>query len=316
MTQRLGQLEHRIEHRIADALRDAGARGWVHARPVHQGPAGEEGAVDEVAVRADEVVPMASVYKVILAVAWARMVDDGVVRPTDVLTVPPEGRTPGSTGLSALHDEVTLTQRDLVTSMLTVSDNAAADVLLDLVGAERVDAVVADAGMVATTIHGGVRDHQRLLLEETGAPGFPEALRLLSDRPGHDASAVYDPALSSTTTARDMTTFLAALWRDELASPQLSQFVRATMARQVWRHRLGSGFPHDDVEVAGKTGSLLALRHEVGVVTFPEEEPIAVAVLTHAINPAQHLPRVDAVIGEVGSLAVRSLRRVPTRPPA
>lgn len=299
-----------LEHRIADALREAGARGWLHARPVHL-TTGEPGhPPQEVSVGADHEVPMASLYKVILAVAWARCVDEGLLTPTDRLTVPGDCRTPGPTGLSALRDDVELSQRDLVTLMLTVSDNTAADVLLGLVGPERVRAVIADAGLQATTFHGGDRDLQRLVLEETGAPGFPEALRLLADRPGQDASAVYDPAMSSTTTPRDMTSLLSAVWRDELASGPMCTFVRKTMARQPWRHRLATGFPHDDVVVAGKTGSLLALRHEVGVVTFPGEEPIAVAVLTHAINPAQHLPRVDAVIGDVGSLAVRSLRRV------
>src|SRR5699024_1959436 len=150
-------------------------------------------------------------------------------------------------------------------------------------GPQRVRTVIADAGLRATTFHGGDRELQRLVLEETGAPGFPEALRLLADRPGQDASAVYDPALSSTTTPRDMTSLLSAVWRDELASAEMSAVVRETMARQPWRHRLAAGFPHDDVVVAGKTGSLLALRHEAGVVTFPGEEPIAVAVLTHAI---------------------------------
>jgi len=294
-----------LVHRLADALRDAGTRGWVHARPVHQ-----DGPDDEVALRPDELVPMASLYKVLLAVAWVRLVDTGAVDPAARLTVPADGRTPGPTGLAALHDEVTLSQRDLVTLMLTVSDNAAADVLLDLVTLERIRQVAADAGLTRTTVHGGTRHHQRLLLEETGAPGFPEALRLLSDRPGQHASAVYDPALSSTTTARDMTTLLSALWRDELASATSSGFVRAAMAQQAPRHRLQTGFPHDDVEVAGKTGSLLALRHEVGVVTFPGEEPVAVAVLTHALTPARHLPRVDTVIGTVGGMAVRSLRRL------
>lgn len=299
-----------LEHRITDALREAGARGWLHARPVQPGTDDLRDLPQEVSVGADREVPMASLYKVILAVAWARCVDQGMLEATGRLTVPADDRTPGPTGLSALRDMVELSQRDLVTLMLTVSDNTAAEVLLGLVGPQRVRQVITDAGLRATSFHGGDRDLQRLVLEETGAPGFPEALRLLAERPGQDASAVYDPALSSTTTARDMTTLLSALWRDKLASTRMSGFLRETMARQPWRHRLATGFPHDDVVVAGKTGSLLALRHEIGVVTFPGEEPVAVAVLTHAINPAQHLPRVDAVIGEVGGLAVRSLRRV------
>ena len=298
-----------VSRLISEALRGAGVRGWVHARPVGLVDDVDGRVVDEIAVDADDLVPMASTYKVLLAVAWARLVADGKIDPSEFVVVPAEGRTPGPTGLSVLRDGVTVSQRDLVALMLTLSDNAAADVLLDMVGLDRVRQVVHDAGLRSTTVFGGTSHHQRLLLEETGAPGFPEALRLLTERPGQQASAIYDPAFSSTTTARDMTTFLAALWRCELVPDPAGALVRDLMARQVWRHRLAAGFPHDDVEVAGKTGSLLALRHEVGVVTFPGEEPIAVAVLTHALNPAQHLPQVDGVIGTAGGLAVRTLRR-------
>lgn len=299
------------EQRIGDLLRDAGARGWVHAAPLRAAPTRPGLAVrHEVSYAADDLVPMASLYKVLLALAWARLVDAGDLDPRARHTVSAPDRTPGSTGLSSLEDEVVVSQRDLVTLMLTVSDNAAADVLLDLVGLPRLREVAADAGMTATTLHGGTRHHQRLLLEEVGAPGFPEALRLLRDRPGHGATAVYDPAMSSTTTARDMTRLLGALWREELVAPESGARIRRSMARQVFRHRLASGFPHDDVEIASRTGSLLALRHEVGVVTFPGEEPVVVAVLTQALNPAQHLPDVDRAIGEIGRVAVGPLRRV------
>ena len=298
------------EEQIADLLRDAGARGWVHAIPVVDAALERDTGRREVSHQADEPVPMASLYKVLLAVAWARLVDAGDLDPRAPQVVAASDRTPGPTGLSSLEDEVVVSQRDLVTLMLTVSDNAAADVLLHLVGLDRLRAVAADAGLEATTVHGGTGHHQRLLLEEVGAPGFPEALRLLGERPGQDATAVYDPALSSTTTARDMTRLLTGLWRDELTTPERGAWLRRAMARQAFRHRLASGFPHDDVEVASRTGSLLALRHEAGVVSFPGEEPIAVAVLTHALNPAQHLPDVDRVIGTIGRVAVTPLRRL------
>lgn len=300
-----------VESRIRDVLRSAGVRGWVHARSLAD-PLGEgtqAGSSEQVAVDPDVQVPMASLYKVLLAVAWARGVDTGRLPLDRRVTVPAGDRTPGPTGLSAMHDPVELSVRDLVVLSLTMSDNAASDVLLDLVGLDSLRRVAADAGMTRTTVHGGSRHHQRLLLEETGAAGFPEAVRLLRERPGHEPVAVYDPAMSSVSTARDMTTLLAALWADRLASRQTGGFVRETMARQAMRHRMGSGFPHDDVRVASKTGTLLALRHEVGVVTFPGEEPVAVAVLTHAARPAQLLPAADLAVGEAAALAVHGLRR-------
>jgi len=87
------------------------------------------------------------------------------------------------------------------------------------------------------------------------------------------------------------------------------EHVRSSMRLQAWRHRVGSGFPHDDVAVHGKTGTLGRLRHEAAVVEFPGEHPVAVAVLTKSARPEIHQPRVDATIGEIARVAVTALRR-------
>jgi beta-lactamase class A len=75
---------------------------------------------------------------------------------------------------------------------------------------------------------------------------------------------VYEAANASASTPREMTLLLRRLWVGELLSEEQTAFVRATMQRQVFLHRLASGFPHDEVRVAGKTGTFGALRHEVG----------------------------------------------------
>ncbi len=90
--------------------------------------------------------------------------------------------------------------------------------------------------------------------------------------------------------------------------------VREAMRRQVWRHRVASGFPHDDVVVAGKTGTLGRLRHEIAVVEIPGEVPVAVSVLTRSLRPESHQPRVDTAIGVIARTAVHPLRR--PAPPA
>lgn len=59
--------------------------------------------------------------------------------------------------------------------------------------------------------------------------------------------------------------------------------------------------------VAGKTGTLLNLRSEVGVVELPDERRYAVAVFTrsHRADPVD--PAADAVIGAAARLAVDHL---------
>jgi beta-lactamase class A len=59
---------------------DAGASGFLHVREI--------GMQDSVDVGADTPVAMASVIKVVIAVAFARAVTAGVVDPTERVTVP------------------------------------------------------------------------------------------------------------------------------------------------------------------------------------------------------------------------------------
>ncbi len=116
-----------------------------------------------------------------------------------------------------------------------------------------------------------------------------------------------DPRRTSASTPRDITTLLDAIWSDRAASPAACQTVRDIMARQIWPHRLSSGFP-TEVTIAAKTGSLPAVRNECGVVTYPDGRQYAVAVFTRARTLDERQPRVDASIGTAARLAVEHLR--------
>ena len=63
--------------------------------------------------------------------------------------------------------------------------------------------------------------------------------------------------------------------------------------------------------MANKTGTLGALRHDVGVVRFPGEDPYAVAVLTRSARADLILPRADAAVGAAARHAVDALRLGP-----
>lgn len=302
---------------LRDHFRDAGCRGWVHACRVEVvtsegGEAGAGGAA-EVALDADERLPIASVYKLGVAAVWADLVDAGELDPVARLRMDPADRTPGPTGIAALDDPVEMSARDLVRLMLAVSDNAAADHVLDLVGGPaRVSDVLAGWGVDLVVRHGS-RGTQEAAQADTGTGDHDAVMRALADIHRDVRTSQYDAALASSATPRALTTLLGMLWRGEVAPGEGGAHVRASLARQVWPHRLRAGFPHDDVEVAGKTGTLGVLRHEVGVVTFPGEVPVAVAVLTRSARPEAHLPAVDAAIGRAAAAAVRPLRRPAAR---
>lgn len=290
-----------VEQRIRDTFRNAGAAGWLHAVPVVEAPN------REIAVDADERVVMASVYKLPLLVALCRRFAEGTLDPTATVRVHPPSSSPGPTGVATFLDPVTLSWRDLAASMIAVSDNAAADVILGEVGLDAVRETLAACGLTGTTVVGGQADVEAALVRETGASSAAEAFALLTDNDAALTVSAYDPAYASATTARDMTTLLSLIWKNA-TTPNQCAFMRRLLALQIWPHRIRAGFPYTGVEVAGKTGTIGAIRNEVAVVTFPGETPIAVAVFTFAARADAALPAVDTAIGECARLAITELR--------
>lgn len=289
------------EEEVRARFAAAGVQGWLHAVGLHRA------RPREVAVGADEPVVMASVYKLPLLVAYVRLVDEGGLDPTEPVTVPAGRRTPGPTGVSALRDAVTMSWRDLVALTITHSDNTAADVVLERVGLPRVAAALDACGLRATRVVGGTDAVLRGLREQTGADDDVAAFATLARDDAVAEVAAYDPLLTSATTARDMTRLLARIWDDTAASPDGCRVARDLLAAQIWPHRLRAGFPRG-AQVAGKTGTIGAVRNEVGVVTFEGEHPVAVAVFTHAARADPLLPAADAVIGSAARAAVTALR--------
>jgi beta-lactamase class A len=286
---------------IRRTFADAGVQGRLHAVPLGGPPR-------EVGVDADEPVVMASVYKLPLLVAFCRRVDAGELDPREQVTVDPAERTAGPTGLSVLRDPVTMSWRDLACSMIAVSDNAAADVLLRRVGLAQVNETLADLGLERTRVLGGTADVHRSLVADTATADTRAAFRALTSNDAVPAVRAYDAVLASATTPREMTRLLAAVWSDRAASPEQCRFARELLGAQAWQHRLRSGFPPVGVRVAGKTGTLAAVRNEVGVVQFDGERPVAVAVFTRAARAEEVLLPADAVIGRAARLAVTDLR--------
>ncbi len=298
---RMSEADRGVTERIEEEFRSAGVTGWLHVVDMDSGR--------EVAVRADEPVVLASVFKVPLLVAFHRAAAEGRLDPAEQVALPPRERTAGPTGISGMRDEVRMSLRDLTFLMITVSDNAAADAVLDRVGRDAVNATAAALGLRDTVVEVSGRELHESLLADAGAATFAEVWSRL-DEPGvMERLRALDPLRTSRSTPRDMTRLLSMIWRDEAAPPGECGEMRRLFGLQVWPHRLASGFPFDDVVVSGKTGTLPTLRNEVGAVEYPDGGRYAVAVFTRSPLPVAVLPQADAVIGTAARLAVEALRR-------
>jgi beta-lactamase class A len=285
----------------------AGLRATVHARDLRSGA--------EVGVGSDDMVVLASVFKIPVAVELARQFEAGVLDPTERVRVPAAGRTPGGTGLSVLVDEVELSLRDLAQLMISVSDNAATDVVLQRVGRDNVNATMRVLGLEQTVLEGDcaflfgrmiaelqLSDDERARLERGDEEVF-------SDIAPERWQACHDLQAASTnrSTPREMVRLLEMVWKDEAGPPEACAFVRRIMGQQVWPHRLRAGFP-GSVKTSGKTGTLPFVGNEVGVVEYPDGGRYAVAVFTVLDTPTLVQPDADRAIGRVARVAVDVLR--------
>jgi beta-lactamase class A len=302
-----------IEERIRHVFAGAGAEGQLHVVPLRlrAGTAGEAGAEPgprEVAVGADTPVVIASIFKVLLALEYARQVVAGQLDPRERVRVTAADRL-GGWGTAGCLDDVELSLRDLAHFAMSVSDNTAADLLLSRVGLDTVRLLAKELGLERTRIVGGPRDLLESMLAEVGARDEREfAVRypaLPDDR--KKGLAVLDPRHTTASTPREITRLLHLIWDDAAGPPEACALVRDLMGRQVFRHRLVSGFP-DDVTIAAKTGTLPGLHMEAGVARYPDGAHYAIAVFARTQDLAASRPTVDAAIGRAAGIAVGFLR--------
>ncbi|MEV2276948.1 serine hydrolase [Nocardiopsis sp. NPDC049922] len=256
----------------------------LHAREI-------DGAA-EAEHRADEPVVLASVAKILIVLEFARQAATGRLDPAERVVARREHRL-GGTGTADFADDVELSLRDCAALAMTISDNTAADLIVDRVGVEPVQLLADELGLTRTRFTGGPRSLLHTLLADD-----PDSLR---------APRAYDPARATSATLRDLTRLLSLIWTDRAAPPDACAFVRALMARQLVRARIASGFP-PSVRVSAKSGTLPGLRQEAGVVEYPDGRRYAVAVSATVTDPDLPPLETDLALGRAAREAVDRLR--------
>lgn len=287
----------------------AGCQGWLCVADV-------DGA-GEVSAGGDELVVAASVFKVAVALEVFSQAATGRLDLAERIRVPAARRTPGPTGLSVFADDADLSIRDLAMMMLTVSDNAATDILIDLAGLDSINATLTGLGLRSTRVTAPLRDELDSIGQDAGFAGWADLERASAafseqeDRRVQESflrARALDPRHAIRTTPREMVALLRLIWRDEAGPATACAQVRGMMGRQVTRQRLALGFPRNGTQVAAKSGTLLGvIRNEVGVITIPGGRRYAAAIFTRANRPYENEHEINAVIGTVAARAVRYL---------
>ncbi|MEV6837829.1 serine hydrolase [Streptomyces sp. NPDC051133] len=279
-----------------------GVRGSFLARNLDSG--------EQLGFDVGEMTPLASVVKVPLALVVLDLIAAGGLDPALPVTVDPARKSVGPTGLAAFRHPATVAVGDLLLLMLSVSDNTAADALLDLVPVADVDARLTAWGCT------GIRMRHRMnhMYEcAAGAAGndFSLALELAvrDERAGRHTLQTLDPAHANAGSAAALVALLGRVWCDGISLPGATAELRRLMGLQVFTQRLAGELRADTLRWSGKTGTFLHLRHEIGVVEAESGDRVALAALTWAERCAGLAPDVDLAIGAAGREAFEALRR-------
>jgi beta-lactamase class A len=235
-----------------------------------------------VSVRGEESFPMASVFKLPLAVEVLRRADAGQLQLEHSYTLMPADFSLGHSPIrdNAKGKPVTLTLRQLVIAAVADSDNTAGDYLLRLVTpaavTERMHALHAD----------GIRIDR------------PEK-EIIESFQAKDGIARYATDPRDTASPLGIAALLGMIYRNrEGLTPASHELLMRALTETKNPSRIGRLLPKGTI-VAHKTGTMPGTLNDVGIITSPDHKHhIAIAIFTKAAKKSTDAER-DQVVAEI-----------------
>lgn len=230
-----------------------------------------------VEIDADHPVNTASVIKVAILLEAMYQVKDGKVSLEDMLPLMKEDQVSGSGVLWLYHTPAQINFETALMLMITQSDNTATNLVLRHVGRENVNARLRTLGFRLTT-----------------------SIRPIARSKEGDQSPELKKFGIGRTTAREMAGILESIDRCDLGDAKLCHTMIDMFEHQFWRNSI----PHylEDVDttevpshIANKTGSLDAVRNDVGIV-YTKDGPIVISVFTYDNQDQSWTPENEAEI--------------------
>jgi beta-lactamase class A len=280
---------------LRERLREGGLAGSFLVRDLNSG--------EEIGIDPDLAYPIASLVKVPLAIAVLSRIANGELDEAQPIDIAP-GRVDlaGPAGLSRFRYPARVAVADLLYLSIAISDNAAADALFALVPPAEVNRTLRDyglSGIVVRHLMGDLMDTPA----ERFAPGETHlahslAIGARTATRGHPVRQL-DISLANSGSARSFVDLLREVWTPQRIPAEVAARVRELMADNLIRHRLAPDFASDAARWSSKTGTLLNLRHEAGVVEYEDGSRFAVAALTESRVPAVLQPAAEALLARV-----------------
>lgn len=280
---------------LREQLEDADLLGSFLVRDLRTG--------EEIGIEPDVEFAAASLVKVPLAVVTLDRIRKGELDGSEELPVRPGvDVVRGAVGIGQFRYPVRVALEDLVYLSVVISDNSAADMLFARTPPADVATALQSFGLhgirVRHTLGDLMETPQEQLPPEDAHLAHMLAIQAGTAGRGHSVPQL-DVTRANAGSARAYVNLLEALWLPSAIPETVASRVRELMASNMHRQRLTPDFDADASPWAAKTGSLLNLRHEIGVVEHSDGQLFAVAALTESRVPALVQPETEALMGQI-----------------
>ncbi len=294
----------RLEREIARLSKNSG--GVVGVSIVHF----ESGR--RVSLNGSDRFPMASTYKVPIAVQLLARVDKGEVKLDDMIKVEAKDLHPGSGTLAELFNKpgVALSVRNLLELMLLISDNSATDMVLTAAGgAEAVTNKMRALGLDGINVNSSTAEliaawfGAKLPPESQWSPeNLEKSFEAVKPEEQKAAAKRFDADPRNTSTPDAMTDLLVKIHRKELHKTNTAELLLDIMRRcKTGDARLKGILPAQTV-VAHKTGTIGGTTNDVGIMTLPDNAG-HVAISVFVKSSEKEMPARERVIAEIARSA-------------
>lgn len=216
----------------------------------------------------------ASTMKIPLMIEIYRQIDRGERALDDPYTLTADDKAIGSGVLLHLHDGIGITLKDIIYLMISISDNTATNILIDMAGMDEVNALMRELGMPNSTLG-----------------------RKMKGRPAVEGEK------ENFATPNDYAAVVAALFDGSAASSGSCDAMIEMLTLQQNSRRIPRYLPEsDDIRWGTKTGSITGVTNDVGFVETPTGRIIIAAFCEDF--PDQH--DGEFAIGELSRAAMHA----------
>jgi beta-lactamase class A len=241
------------------------------------------------ALAADEPVRTASTIKFPIMIECFAEAAEGKRDLAELIKLTEEEKVSGSGILQDLSSGREYPLHDLIMLMITLSDNTATNLILNLIGGNAVNARMTKLGLEQT------RSMRKILGDGNKLKPLPSGI---SDEGAKPENKKWGIGRSS---PHEMVILLEKLYRGELVNKSASAEMLEILKKQ--RDHSSIGRDMKDVVIANKSGALDALRSDIGIV-YSKQGPIAMAITVDG------MPTPDWSPDNAGELLISSLSEI------